>query len=178
MKYAVMGAAFNPPHNGHMNVIQQALKYFDRVILVPSFKHPFGKKMADYDFRLEMTNALRLSVDESLVVVSDVEREISQQKNVSDPVYTYDVMRTLQEKHKDDSLQFIVGPDNAKAWSSFYKGDLVKKKWGVYECKESIKVRSTNIRKLLSNDNSLTSVKNLVPPLVFEKLVDWNDYWG
>ncbi|HIB77351.1 MAG TPA: hypothetical protein EYO58_06995 [Flavobacteriales bacterium] len=41
---AVFGSAFNPPHLGHMDVVRQCLSHVDQVLIVPSARHPFGKK--------------------------------------------------------------------------------------------------------------------------------------
>ena len=58
MRIAVMGSAFNPPTLGHVDVIEQALANADRVWLVPSFRHAWGKEMAPYLDRCAMSQRL------------------------------------------------------------------------------------------------------------------------
>ena len=48
---AVYGGAFDPPHPGHESVIRRALLCAERVALVPSHRHAFGKRMGDFELR-------------------------------------------------------------------------------------------------------------------------------
>lgn len=178
MKYAILGSAFNPPHNGHRDVIQQVINDFDKVILVPSFKHPFGKKMAPFDYRLQLTAALAESCNSQNVVVSDVERTIDTKKSSNSPIFTFDVLHELEATlPKGSMLRFVVGPDNAKIWDTFYKGKEVKNRWGLHTCEERVCVRSTLIRSKLENEDTLLA-EELVPSQVQALLTDWNKKWG
>lgn len=47
---AVYGGAFDPPHPGHESVIRRALLCAERVALVPSHRHAFGKRMGDFEY--------------------------------------------------------------------------------------------------------------------------------
>ena len=53
MKIAVFGSAFNPPSLGHKSVIER-LSHFDKVLLVPSLSHAWGKEMLPFDTRIDM----------------------------------------------------------------------------------------------------------------------------
>ena len=154
-KTAVFGSAFNPPHMGHADVINQALEVFERVILVPSFVHAFGKTMAPFDLRLAMTNVLTKHHTDWLqrVTVSDIEKAIADRKPANSPIYTYDVLVELESLHPNDSLTFAVGPDNAnpQTWAKFYNASEIDKRWGHWEAKEQKKIRSTDIREILQS---------------------------
>ena len=47
MKIAILGSSFDPPHIGHALIAIQVKELFkmDEVWLMPSFIHPFGKKL-------------------------------------------------------------------------------------------------------------------------------------
>ncbi len=152
-KMAVFGSAFNPPHMGHADVINQVLEVFDRVIVVPSFSHAFGKAMAAYSLRLDLVRTLvRLHPDwQQRVIVSDIEETIAEKKADNEPIYTFDVLKELEAQQPFDQLVFVVGPDNAvpEIWTKFYKAREIDERWGRWEAKERKKVRSTVIRRQL-----------------------------
>lgn len=157
MKVGLFGSACNPPHNGHADVIQQALHVFDRVIVVPSYVHPFGKVMAPFDLRLGMVQAM---VDElhggDRVVVSDIERDMYEARVAAGspcPVYTWQLLSELDVRFPDDSHMFVAGHDvlAPETWSKYCEGDLIKSRWGVWEAKENLNVRSSIIRPALAS---------------------------
>ena len=160
---AVIGSAFNPPHLGHKDVIEQVYQSFDEILLVPSFKHAFGKKMVPFEHRLYMASMMGQCFhnesyiqygEHTPILTSDIEREIGAQKE--GPVYTFDVLEALEKKYQkagiESELTFIVGPDNAsfETWSKFYRGDEILERWKLRSVSERIAVHSTEIRKLIS----------------------------
>jgi cytidyltransferase-like protein len=57
IKVALLGGAFNPPHNGHIQLAQFVLntsKTFDEVWLVPCYQHMDGKEMVAPEHRVKM----------------------------------------------------------------------------------------------------------------------------
>lgn len=152
-KTAVFGSAFNPPHMGHADVINQVLAVFDSVIVVPSFSHAFGKAMAAYSLRLDMVKTLvGLHPDwQQRVIVSDIEQTIAVKKADNEPIYTFDVLSELEAQQSSGQLIFVVGPDNAapNTWAKFYKAKEIDKRWGRWEAEERKQIRSTAIRNKL-----------------------------
>lgn len=150
---AVFGSAFNPPHCGHQDVIRQALKLANRVLLVPSFCHAFGKQMAPFEQRLNMAKAMASSIEgPGYIKVSDIERKLSENKTNNQAIYTYDVLDAIEVEHPDSTLIFILGPDNAapETWNKFYRAQDIMDRWSVWEAKERVAVRSTKIRNNLA----------------------------
>ncbi len=162
-RVAVIGSAFNPPHLGHKDVIEQVYQSFDEILLVPSFKHAFGKKMVPFEHRLYMASMMgQFFHNESYIqygehtpiLTSDIERDIGAQKK--GPVYTFDVLEALEKKYQsagiETELTFIVGPDNAsfETWSKFYRGEEILKRWNLRSVSERVVVHSTEIRELIS----------------------------
>ncbi|WP_028881637.1 adenylyltransferase/cytidyltransferase family protein [Teredinibacter turnerae] len=145
----VLGSAFNPPHNGHADVVTQALAEFDRVLLVPSYRHAFGKNMLPYHWRLQMVAALVENMADERVALFDIEESLAEaQGDPTRPVYTYDVLAETERQFPNGKIAFIVGPDNAatSTWQKFYRGDEILKRWCLWPAAERIPVRSSDIR--------------------------------
>jgi nicotinate-nucleotide adenylyltransferase len=53
---AIFGGSFNPPHIAHVLAVSVVLctEEIDRVVVVPTFQHPFAKTLAPYDDRVRM----------------------------------------------------------------------------------------------------------------------------
>jgi nicotinate-nucleotide adenylyltransferase len=162
----ILGSAFNPPHLGHKDVIQQVSQNFDEILLIPSFNHAFNKKMVSYQDRLCMTSMLAQSfyietdqTNKQLapIVTSSIEKELG--IHTDSPVYTYDVLNELERRYLNSeikpTLNFIIGPDNAteKIWSKFYKGEEIVDRWNLTIVSERIPVRSTVIRELIAHSD-------------------------
>jgi nicotinate-nucleotide adenylyltransferase len=56
MRVALFGGSFNPPHVAHQLVALYVLETqpVDELWFVPTFAHPFGKALVDFDHRLAM----------------------------------------------------------------------------------------------------------------------------
>jgi len=169
-KTAVFGSAFNPPHMGHADVINQALAVFDRVIVVPSYSHAFGKAMAPFAVRLDLVHALVTVHPEwqQRVIVSDIEQTIADNNADDKPVYTFEVLSELAIHQPKDKLVFVVGPDNAvpETWAKFFKAKEIDERWGRWEAKERKQIRSTAIRNRL-NAGGKPSVEEC-PPAIWQ----------
>lgn len=147
MKIAVFGSAFNPPSLGHKSVIER-LSHFDKVLLVPSISHAWGKTMLPYDVRIEMTSIFIDELNMTNVELSTLEKEIYIPEH---SVTTFSLLEKLQESHDNVDITFIIGPDNLLQFSKFYKSDEIVKRWSVMACPETLPVRSTDIRTAIQN---------------------------
>ena len=175
---AVFGSAFNPPHCGHEDVIQQALEHADLALLVPSYCHAFGKQMAPFEQRLAMTEALATNLSVAGEVrVSDIERTLSKHKANGKAIYTYDVLHALDAMNPNTSLIFVLGPDNAKpaTWNKFYRAQDILNRWTIREAQERIAVRSTGIRNKLAQ--GILPTEDECPRVVIERLKTINYYY-
>lgn len=173
-KSAVFGSAFNPPHMGHADVVSQALEHFDEVILVPSFAHAFGKTMAPFQLRLEMTAALAEHCGWGAKVrVSNIEESIAVGNPKGEPIYTFNVLEALEKQSPDRQFVFIVGPDNAmnETWKKFYKADEIDLRWGRWVAEERKRIRSTYIRNTLSKGAAIPPT--ICPPSVLDNYTNY-----
>lgn len=116
MDIALYGGSFDPPHLGHVTVVNEALKMLDidKVIVVPAFVNPFkAGTHAPADLRLAWLKSIFKA--NTRVEVSDF--EIRQQKAVRS-IDTVKHFGALYEK-----IYFIIGADNL----------ATLKKWHRYE---------------------------------------------
>jgi nicotinate-nucleotide adenylyltransferase len=166
MKVGVFGSACNPITMGHYDAITQGLVHCDVILIVPSFMHPFGKKMIDFDTRCELVNFFisDMKID-SKVKLSMVEKDIYEGNF---PVYTYDVLQRLSLLHKNDEIIFLCGEDVYDSLDKFYMIDYIKKTWKIIKLSDSVKIRSTLVRNSLINNGK---IDNLVSKTVAEELV-------
>lgn len=123
MNIGVLGGSFNPPHLGHILLCFYAFACSDieRVIVVPCYKHPFGKKLIDFKHRLEMC---RVAFEQFPGIrVSDIERKLGA---VSKTIITLDA---LSRRYKNDRISLIIGSDIRRQLNKWYRIDELKKKY-------------------------------------------------
>lgn len=113
---AVFGGSFNPPHLAHVLavVVLHARFELDRVLVVPTFQHPFAKALAPYEDRLEMC---RLAMGWlPRVEVSRIEEELGGESR------TLRTIERLRDRHPDHDLRLVMGADivtESKKWFAF-----------------------------------------------------------
>ena len=116
-KIGIIGGTFDPVHNGHLHLAEQAQKFFDldRVIFIPAFRspHKLAIKPESCKHRLSMLSlALKnrpgFSID-----------EIEIKKNAVS--YTIETLKDLNSEHPDWSLFLILGSDVFQAIDTWKK---------------------------------------------------------
>ena len=153
-KIAIFGSAFNPPSLGHKSVID-SLAHFDKILLVPSIAHAWGKEMLDFDTRCQLVEAFISDLSLEQVELSLVEKGLF---TPGESVTTYAVLSQLQKQHLEAELTFVIGPDNFFKFASFYKSDEITERWSVMACPEKVKIRSTDIRHALQNGSNVAKL--------------------
>ena len=103
---ALYGGAFNPPHAGHAQVMIEASRQARRVLVVPSFRHPDGKQMVDYDVRLNWLESIVETVQSLCCAelrASRVEQVVA--RGVEGAIYSY----TLLGKLSTGVIEYLKG---------------------------------------------------------------------
>ena len=107
-RIGILGGTFDPVHNGHIHLAEDAIREadLDEVVMVPAKIQPFkqDRKTASGEDRLQMI-ALAAGPD-SHITVSRFELL---QEGVS---YTYLTLRHMREVYNGDKLYFITGTDS------------------------------------------------------------------
>ena len=117
----IVGGTFNPPHIGHLVMVQEALNQLDldRVFLMPVAQPPHKEALADpgADVRLDLCRLAAAGDDRLEVSDLEIRRGGSS--------YTVDTLRALHERDPEHSLTFIVGGDMAHSLSSWREPEAV-----------------------------------------------------
>ncbi len=114
MNIALYGGSFDPPHIGHVRVVEAALASLpiDRLIIVPAYKNPFKQSVcAPAHKRLEWLK--RLFGDMPKVEISDF--EIHQNRSVP-------TIETVEHFHPlYETIYLIIGADNLEKLSLWHR---------------------------------------------------------
>ncbi|QXO16033.1 MULTISPECIES: nicotinate-nicotinamide nucleotide adenylyltransferase [Vibrio] len=168
-KIAVFGSAFNPPTLGHKSVID-SLEHFDRILLVPSISHAWGKEMLNYEIRCKLIDAFIGDLASDKLQRCSVEQDLYQP---GESVTTYAVLERLQQQFPDADITFVVGPDNLFNFGRFYKSKEILQRWSVMACPERVQVRSTDLRRSLKERED---IRHLTTPSVAKLLLELDVY--
>lgn len=125
IQVALLGGAFNPVTNGHIQSAKFVLdssKTFDEVWLLPAYGHMYGKHMALPEQRLEMCR-LAAKVDARIKVFDfEIEKQLKGE--------TYQTVKLLQETPMaNDKYNFswVIGMDNAKTFDKWVNYENLEK---------------------------------------------------
>jgi nicotinate-nucleotide adenylyltransferase len=99
----LFGGAFDPPHNGHLALAEDAIHHFglERLVVLPVGRAPHKLVETDAVLRLELTEAAFAGRPKIEVSSFEVERD--------GPAYTVDTVRWAGRRWGD--LIFLVGAD-------------------------------------------------------------------
>ena len=120
MRKAIFGGSFDPPHIGHLEVIQQAIisLNIDKLIVVPAFLNPFkSKSEAPSHLRLKWLKEMTKEIPK--VQVSSFEIDLNR------PVPSIETVNHFKD---EDETYLIIGADNLQKlslWKSFTELDAL-----------------------------------------------------
>ena len=114
-KILLFGGTFNPIHNGHLWMAQEAVERlsFEEVIFVPSATPPHKKDVLSFSHRLKMAQLATEGID--YFSVSDIE---SKREGLS---YTYDTIMYFKKKYPDTIIWWMVGTDTVRDLKDWYR---------------------------------------------------------
>tara|TARA_Y100001970_G_C13940040_1_gene702700 strand:+ start:58 stop:627 length:570 start_codon:yes stop_codon:yes gene_type:complete len=122
VKLVFFGGTFDPPHLGHLAIINFCRKIFDQVVIIPAFQTPNKKDKpiaATYQ-RIKMLELLTININYNIIIE---EKEINNSK-VS---YTIDTIDYLKKKFCNYQITMALGLDqlldlhNWKAYEQIMK---------------------------------------------------------
>ncbi len=101
----VYGGSFDPPHVSHCLAVSYVLMTnpIDRVLVIPTFKHPFDKPLTPFVHRSRMCELA--FADDPRVTVSTVEEELGGESR------TLRTLETLRERHPHWNMRLLMGAD-------------------------------------------------------------------
>jgi nicotinate-nucleotide adenylyltransferase len=116
VEFGVYGGSFDPPHIAHALAVSAALCVhgLERVLIVPTYAHAFGKRLADFDDRLHMCELTFMHLRQ--VEICGIERDLPS------PSLTLHTLQALAALHPDAQLRLLIGSDiltETHAWHDF-----------------------------------------------------------
>lgn len=99
MKIGVYVGSFNPPHKGHIKIVNHLIKnkIVDKVLIIPTNNYWNKTNIIDLKHRLNMLNFFK----SENIIINDT---------LNDLEYTYQIIRELKKDNNEYSL--ILGADN------------------------------------------------------------------
>ncbi|MBN4076492.1 nicotinate (nicotinamide) nucleotide adenylyltransferase [Gemmatimonas aurantiaca] len=187
--WGLLGGAFDPPHNWHLELARKAMQSESLVgvaFLVSSIPPHKAQPSASFTHRVEMLNTHIEGISE--FCVCDIEREIAP------PGYTIRVVEKLQARFPEVEFSLIIGSDNLAILEQWYEVDKLLKLVTVLIAKrpggrsiipekwrdrirfipiEAHAISSTAIRQNISDDES---VAKLTSPAVIDYIYEHGLY--
>lgn len=165
VKTGIFGGAFNPPHNGHVNLALEAVKQLNlrRLIIIPTFESPHkSTKLAPFEQRMEMCARAFPEVLEygkgmkCEIEICDIERHMG---GVS---YTINTVRELKNQKPDCRFYLLIGGDMLYSFDKWFKYESLLK-----ECQVCAAARGgDNYADMLEFANEMGRIKVLPMDIV------------
>ena len=160
-RYTVYGGSFDPVHFGHLSLVERAIALGYAVIMVPAFRHAFGKQSAPFEHRIHMCELALLACQlQDHAGVCTIERSLAQASTT--PVYTYDVLCHLRDT-LGHAPCLLVGPDIVTEWQRWYRHTEIDQEFGRLSLPLTHAIRSTDIRRRLHAGEPPASLHPLLP---------------
>ncbi len=166
MHIALFGGSFNPPHRGHVAVVQALLasKQFDEIWILPCLNHAFGKILASYEDRLHLSH-LAFDFLGPQVQVSKAEEEAKNKEG-----FTINLLRFLKKKYPEAHFFWAMGSDNQEEISRWKDFDQIKELAQIYPISRAgfepspfPEVSSSEIREKIQKRTDLKKLELLIP---------------
>ena len=157
---AIVGGTFDPIHKGHLQVITEVAKKFEKVLVIPT-GNPWLKDhtpIASGEQRVAMTqiaiNSLNLG-EKVQVSAIEVKR--------SGPSYAIDTVNELSKIYPDCQFTLVLGSDAASNLSKWHRSDELQKLVEVLVVKRpGVKSSSFEEIEISAPDLSSTQIRDKV----------------
>ena len=120
IKTGIFGGAFNPVHNGHVNLAQEAVKQLKlrRLIVIPTFESPHkATALAPFEQRMEMCRLAFGHIEGA--EVSDIERSLGGTS------FTINTIRELKRRFPDEQFYLLIGGDMLYSFDKWFKYEAI-----------------------------------------------------
>ncbi len=142
MNRIIFGGAFDPVHNGHINMAEKAVKELaGEVIFVPARISVWKDVSAPVEDKIAM---LKLAIKGKKNLSID-EYEINSGKDVN---YSIDTVRYFKDKYPDDKLFFLIGVDQVNEFQRWKDAEeLAKLAQIVFFTRPGYEVKDENVNR-------------------------------
>ncbi len=123
MKIYVLGGTFDPPHLGHLKIVENLNKECDLFLIIPAniSPHKIEQNHTTSHHRLKMC---LIQFFDKFDNVEILDYEIGK----NDVSYTINTVEWLENKFKDATITLIIGEDQGMKLNTWYSIDKLKKK--------------------------------------------------
>ncbi len=137
-KIGIFGGAFNPIHNGHINMVKQAFKdlKLQKMLIIPTCKSPHkATGLLPFEDRAEMCRlAFREEIEAGKFEISDIEQKMGGTS------YTIFTVRELKKHYPADTVFYLlIGGDMLFYFDKWYRYEAL-----LGECKVVAAARENN----------------------------------
>jgi nicotinate-nucleotide adenylyltransferase len=124
MNIGILGGTFDPPHNGHLHIAEQAQRALGltQVIFIPARQppHKLEDPVSPLQQRLDMLERALWEHPEFVISLIETRRR--------GPSYSVDTLRELKSELGDsDQIYFIMGEDSLKNLPTWYQPQEIVK---------------------------------------------------
>lgn len=109
---ALFGGSFNPPHRGHLQVLNylQKKKDFDEIWVLPTAVHAFGKPLLPFATRKHLLKLLLQDLgSHEKISIKSIEQTLYRETHK--PSRTIDTLRRIRKQRPHAELTLILGSD-------------------------------------------------------------------
>ena len=120
-KIGIMGGTFNPIHNGHLMIAENAREQFglDKVLFIPTGHSPQKHKQHITE-SFHRCNMVSLAIADNQWFILD-----KTEVNSTEISYTSLTLQKLKEDYDESELYFILGADSLFDFESWYEPELI-----------------------------------------------------
>jgi len=146
MNIGLYFGAFNPIHDGHLQVANYAVNNSDLdkvwLVLTPQSPHKIDSTLIDFNHRYKMLEIV--CKKHKNILPSDIE------KNLPKPSYSINTLNYLNKENNINNYSLIIGDDNIKKLTTWKQYSEIIKNHKIYvyprnNCKEKSKLTHENI---------------------------------
>lgn len=177
---AVFGGSFDPPHLGHLEIIQSVFRFLtiEKLFVVPAFLNPFKThSLFSPQKRLEW---LKILTQDMPLPIEILDFEINQNK----PTPTIETINFIQHTYKPQKIYLILGADNLKNLTKWHQYKNLKNQVefviiprahykidSKYQALpvEKIPISSTQIKEMLDKQDSKAS--EFIPKMILNDIL-------
>lgn len=121
-KTGIFGGAFNPVHNGHVRLAEEAAKQLKlkKLLIIPTFVSPHkNTTLAPFEDRMEMCRRAFSHIEGA--EICDIE------KRLGGTSYTINTVRALKSERPDEQFFLLIGGDMLFSFGEWYKYESLLK---------------------------------------------------
>ncbi len=166
MKIGILGGTFDPIHNAHVEIAENAYKQFglDKVWIMPTPCPPHKDKtnITPVEDRVNMINLAIEKINGLEFCDFELHRE--------EPVYSADTLTELKEKYPDDKFYFIIGSDSLESFASWNKPEVIVDKAQLLVVKRGEKDSDLDFEKLVAELEDKFEI--MIPCIVMDEMYE------